>query len=268
MGLSTAGVVLPLPLAWLIGRFGWRAAWLALGGAALLLGLLAVALMRSQPEAHGLAPDGDAPGRAPAAGGAGPRPPEPSFTGRQALRTSAFWLLVLSTNLAALALLGANLHLFSYITDKRVPIGVAAGIVTYLYALQGLSKPLWGYVAERVPVRYCIAGCYVGGAAGLVLLMWSASLPALLGFATVYGLTRGAQTLVTSLAWADYFGRTAQGAVRGLAAPFRLVASTIGPVLGGVLYDVTGGYALPFGLFAVAFALAGGVALVAKPPPA
>jgi MFS family permease len=117
-------------------------------------------------------------------------------------------------------------------------------------------------------VRYCIAGCYVGGAAGLVLLMWSASLPALLGFATVYGLTRGAQTLVTSLAWADYFGRTAQGAVRGLAAPFRLVASTIGPVLGGVLYDVTGGYALPFGLFAVAFALAGGVALVAKPPPA
>jgi MFS family permease len=268
MGLSTAGVVLPLPLAWLIGRFGWRVAWLALGGAALLLGLLAVALMRSRPEAHGLAPDGDAPGRAPAAGGAARRPPEPSFTARQALRTSAFWLLVLSTNLAALALLGANLHLFSYITDKRVPIGVAAGIVTYLYALQGLSKPLWGYVAERVPVRHCIAACYVGGAAGLVLLMWSASLPALLGFATVYGLTRGAQTLVTSLAWADYFGRPAQGAVRGLAAPFRLVASTIGPVLGGVLYDVTGGYALPFGLFAVAFALAGGVALVAKPPPA
>jgi hypothetical protein len=38
-------------------------------------------------------------------------------------------------------------------------------------------------------------------------------------------------------------------------------------VLGGVLYDVTGGYALPFGLFAVAFALAGGVALAARPPP-
>jgi MFS family permease len=216
MGLSAGGVVLPLPLAWLIGRFGWRAAWLALG--------------------------------------------------REAARTSAFWLLVLSTNLAALALLGANLHLFSYITDKRVPAGVAAGLVTYLYVLQAMSKPLWGHVAERLPVRYCIAACYVGGAAGLVLLMWSASLPALLGFATVYGLTRGAQVLVTSLAWADYFGRGAQGTVRGLAAPFRLAASTVGPVLGGVLYDVTGGYALPFGLFAAAFALAGGVALAARPP--
>jgi hypothetical protein len=96
--------------------------------------------------------------------------------------------------------------------------------------------------------------------------MWSASLPALLGFATVYGLTRGAQALVTSLAWADYFGPASQGAVRGRAAPFRLAASTVGPVLGGVLYDVTGGYALAFGLFAAAFALAGGVALAARPP--
>src|SRR5216684_1355656 len=43
----------------------------------------------------------------------------------------------------------------------------------------------------------------------------------LVAFATVYGLTRGAQSFVTSLAWADYFGREAQGAIRGLSAPFR-----------------------------------------------
>lgn len=121
-------------------------------------------------------------------------------------------------------------------------------------------------MAERIPVRYCIAACYVGGAVGLVLLVWSASTPALFVFATVYGLTRGAQVLVTSLAWADYFGREAQGAVRGLASPFRLAASASGPVIGGVLHDVTGGYAPAFALFAAAFAVGGLVALAARPP--
>jgi cyanate permease len=71
---------------------------------------------------------------------------------------------------------------------------------------------------------------------------------------------------VTSLAWADYFGREAQGAIRGVATPFRLTASTLGPILGGFLYDGTGNYLLPFSLFAGAFALAGLVALQARPP--
>src|SRR5438309_1603844 len=39
MGLSTAGIVLPLPIALSIARFGWRGAWLALGGVTLVLGL-------------------------------------------------------------------------------------------------------------------------------------------------------------------------------------------------------------------------------------
>jgi cyanate permease len=85
-------------------------------------------------------------------------------------------------------------------------------------------------------------------------------------FATVYGLTRGAQSFVTSLAWADYFGRDAQGAIRGLAAPFRHLSAAAGPIVGGVLYDVTGDYRLAFMIFALAFFAGAGVALAAKPP--
>ena len=266
MGMSVGGVVLPIPLALVIDRFGWRMAWLSLAVAILVLGCAATMVMRHRPEDSGLVPDGDAPvpleEQTRTRGDRG----EISLTARQAVRTSAFWLLVLSTNLAALALTGANLHLFSYLIDKGLSAGTAAGLLTYLYVLQGVSKPLWGFIAERVHVRYCIGMCYFGGAVGLVLVVRSASLDALLVFATVYGLTRGAQVFVTSLAWADYFGRAAQGAIRGVATPFRLTASTLGPVLGGFLYDVTGNYVLPFGLFAGAFALAGLVALAAKPP--
>jgi MFS family permease len=234
------------------------------GGVILVLGLTAAGLMRRRPEDQGLTPDGLLPS-APAAGRAAPAV-ERGFSAREAASTPAFWLLVLSTNLAALALLGANLHLFSYIRDKGVSPAIAATVLTGLYVLQGIAKPLWGLVAERIHVRYCIAACYLGGAAGLLLLMASRSLLALGVFATVYGLTRGAQSFVTSLAWADYFGRDAQGAIRGLASPFRLAASASGPVLGGVLYDLTGSYGLAFGVFAAAFALGGLVALGARPP--
>jgi len=265
MGMSVAGVVLPIPLALVIGRFGWRVAWVSLAVAIVVLGSAATVAMRHRPEDSGLVPDGDAALRLgePARRGGNT---EVSFTAREAVRTPAFWLLVLSTNLAALALTGANLHLFSYLIDKGLGAGAAAALLTYLYVLQGVSKPVWGFIAERVHVRYCIGMCYFGGAAGLVLLVRSGALETVIIFATVYGLTRGAQVFVTSLAWADYFGRAAQGAIRGVATPFRLTASTLGPVLGGFLYDGTGNYVLAFSLFAAAFALAGLVALAAKPP--
>lgn len=265
MGLSSAGIAVPLPLAFIIARFGWRQAWLVLAAVVLLLGLAAAAVMRARPEDHGLRPDGDAPAASGEAGGDG-APAERSLTAREATRTAAFWLLIVSTNLAGLALFGVNLHLFSYITDKGISIGLAAGLVTYLYVLHTVAKPLWGLIAERLQLRYCIAGCYAGGAAGVLLLTASVSVAGLVLFATVYGLTRGAQSFVTSLAWADYFGRDAQGAIRGVASPFRFVASASGPVVGGVLYDATGSYGLAFGAFAAAFAVAGLVALAAMPP--
>jgi len=265
MGLSSAGIVIPLPVALLIERFGWRAAWLALAAIVLVLGLAATAVMRRRPEDGGLAPDGVASARA----GHAVRDmltEEISLGARAATRTPAFWLLVLSTNLAGLGFFGVNLHLFSYITDRGLSAAVAATLVTYLSTLHTVAKPLWGLIAERVHVRYCIAACYAGGALGALFLLGPGSMAWLVAFATVYGLTRGAQSFVTSLAWADYFGREAQGAIRGLSAPFRHLSAAAGPIVGGVLYDVTGDYRLAFTIFAAAFLAVAGVALLAKPP--
>jgi MFS family permease len=265
MGLSTAGIVLPLPTALLIEHLGWRGAWIALGGVTLVLGLAATAVMRARPEDHGLVPDGGdtgAPGSARATAAA-----EVSLTARQATRTPAFWLLIVSTNLAGLGFFGVNLHLFSFVTDRGMSAALAATVITYLYTLHTVAKPLWGLIAERLHVRYCIAACYAGGALGVLLLVvGSGSLAWLVAFATVYGLTRGAQSFVTSLAWADYFGRQAQGAIRGLASPFRHVSAAAGPVVGGVLYDVTGDYRIAFTIFAASFLAGAVVALAARPP--
>jgi MFS family permease len=261
MGLSTAGIVVPLPVALVVTRWGWRAAWVALGAGALAVGLAVALVTRRSPEDLGLRPDGEPPAR-----DAGAPAAVLSFSARQATRTPAFWLLVVSTNLGGLALFGINIHLFSYVTDKGVAVGPAAALVTYLYLLHTVAKPLWGLIAERLHVRYCIAGCYLGGGLGVGLLLVATSPLGLVAFATVYGLTRGAQSFVTSLAWADYFGRDAGGAIRGVAAVFRFAASASGPVLGGVLYDLAGDCALAFGAYAAAFVAGALIALAARPP--
>jgi MFS family permease len=258
MGLSAAGIAVPLPLAYAITHFGWRTAWVLMGAAILALGIVAAVAMRARPEDHGLVADGMA--------AATDAPREASFSAGQALRTPAFWLLLIGTNLGGLALFGVNIHLYSYLADRGLAATTAAAVVTLLYVLHTAAKPLWGIVAERVHVRYCIAACYAGGGAGLLILLAWPGVGAVLAFTVVYGLTRGAQSFVTSLAWADYFGRDAQGAIRGLAAPARFVASAAGPVLGGWLYDATGSYEQAFAAFALAFVLGGVVAATARAP--
>ena len=260
MGYSAAGLLLPLPLAALIDRAGWRAAWVALGAATGLLALLAGLLLRRAPEDLGLNPDGDdAPPQATAA-------PSSSESARAALRTSAFWLLLGGSTAAGLALYGINVHLVAYLADRGLSLARAATVVTVLYGFQWLAKPLWGLAAERLPVRHCLALCYGGGALGVLLLLGARSLPTALPFIVVYGLTRGAQSLLVSLAWATYFGRDVQGRVRGLAATFRVLSVAGGPIRAGALYDRTGRYAAAFVIFAALFAVGGLVSAAARPP--
>lgn len=272
MGLSGAGVVIPLPLAFFISQFGWRGAWVAVAVFVLVVGTCASLVMRRQPEDYGLLPDGDG-GREqmiatePEASLPQERAGvEANLTMREALRTSAFWLLIIASNSAGMALMGINIHLVSYLLDRGFAIGTAAGVVTFLYVLQTAAKPMWGFIAERLHVRYCVGICYLGGGIGSLLLLGVGSVLGIVVFGVVYGLTRGAQSLLMSLAWADYFGRRSLGGIRGVSTTFNIVAGAGGPVLAGLLFDITGGYTLAFTIFAVAFWLGALAMVVAKPP--
>ena len=264
MGMSSAGILMPVPLAFLISQMGWRATWGTMAAVILVLAVLIAPLMRRRPEDYGMVPDGEpvytlGETRDSTAG-------EVSLTASEALRTPAFWLLAASTNLAAIAIFGVNLHMFSYFTDNGASVVVAAGTLTYLYFLQTAAKPLWGFIGERLHVRYCLSACYAGGAAGILILMNSSAIPGFISFATVYGLTRGAQSFVSSLAWSNYFGRDAQGAIRGTLFPLRFISGSVGPVLAGLLFDRQGDYTMAFSVFVGAFALGSVAATLARPP--
>ena len=68
------------------------------------------------------------------------------------------------------------------------------------------------------------------------------------------------------LASAGVVTRLVSAGVAPLVGPLRFVASAAGPVVGGILFDATGGYGAAFAVFAALFALGGLVALAARPP--
>jgi len=66
------------------------------------------------------------------------------------------------------------------------------------------------------------------------------------------------------VAWADYFGRANFGAIRGLALSAQVLAQASGPLLAGVLRDLTGDYRAALYGFAVLAFLSGTVAPLRK----
>jgi hypothetical protein len=109
----------------------------------------------------------------------------------------------------------------------------------------------WGVLEERVPARLvlglvslCVAGCCAG--AVLVREPWM-----LLVYVAAYGIVGGARDALDATVWADYFGRTAVGAIRGMSRPFVVGSGALGGFAGAVGYDLAGNYTTVVLLFAV-----------------
>ena len=83
---------------------------------------------------------------------------------------------------------------------------------------------------------------------------------------SLFGIGMGGVMLLLPVAWADYFGRESYGAIRGVALSLQVVAQAVGPVLSGVLRDLTGTYTLSLSLFAALAGLAALAVLAARSP--
>ena len=112
-------VAMPLIAQFAISHDGWRAGWLALGAVTLIVGFVPVWLfLVRRPEDHRSAAR---PRRAcrPQPGAAAAAPPNRAFSRRQAMRTAAFWLLMLYTVMVYPVQAGVSLHQAPHLVRAR-----------------------------------------------------------------------------------------------------------------------------------------------------
>jgi len=129
-----------------------------------------------------------------------------------------------------------------------------------------LVKVPWGLISERVPVRTCIIIGYTGCVIGLFILLTSHSVPLVFLYAVIYGTALGGDMVLRDLIWADYYGRTFLGTIRGVIMPAGIISMAGGPLFAAWLYDLTGNYQIPYIVFLVAFLLGAFFIYLATPP--
>jgi OFA family oxalate/formate antiporter-like MFS transporter len=265
--VTMAGLVsMPLIAHFVIEGWDWRTAWAAIGVTALAVGFLPTFVLHAgKPEDLGMRMHGAAPAPAPSSQ-ARSLDPEPAFTRAQAMRTSAFWLLSLFTLLLYPVQAGISLHQAPFLIERGLDSGAAARAVSTFALFSALSGFAFGFWPRRVPMRFALALVGLLGGLAAILMMRIQTAPQAYAYAALFGSGIGGLLTMLPIAWADYFGRSSFGAIRGAALTVQVVAQAAGPVVSGALRDWTGDYAASLATFA-ALAFAGaGVALAAAPP--
>jgi len=275
MGVGFAKVCMPVLVAWLLVSLGWRQTWTVFAVLTMaLLVLPALLVIRRSPEEMGLRPDGEGDARKEVSGPSkDTRRDDLSvgdiqvlWTRAEAVRTNAFWLLVVTFGISSVGVTGLNLHVYSYVTDIGHSPVVAATVMSVIASMQLASPLAWGFLAERIDPRYAAMLRFVVQGVGLGLAIMTGNLFCLYAGFLLYGIGLGGNMVLPDILWASYFGRRSLGKVRDMGLLISQVLAAFGPPFFGFLFDATGGYGLSFALFGCALITSALLSLMLKPP--
>src|SRR5438309_1655711 len=266
IGLALGGISVPA-VAWSLSTYGWRITAFASGVIAIVAGLPIAMVIKRRPEDHGYSVDG-LPPAAPAAAGAAVAPdPRRDFTAREALRTSAFWLLSLGHGFALFVVHAVSVH---SITHLKEGLGYTLEQASFVYPLLTLSQIggvcIGWLIGDRYEKRLIAACCMLMHMSGLLLLTYAVNAPMVLAFAVLHGAAWGLRGPFMQALRADYFGRSAIGMILGLSLMIVVVGQVGGPMIAGIFADITGTYRTGFTILALLAGLGSLFFVLAKKP--
>ena len=270
MGPGFGPMIFPVSIQALINMADWRTAWLVLGVVTIAILVPLSLLVRTRPEDMGLLPDGDMVPYTNTGNSVEVNKTEPQIveglTRKESLHTTSFWLIVGSFMLVGLGMGGFHANLVPYFQDTGFTAAVAALSGTAFAISSVTFRPLWGILAERIPVRYLIGPLLIVAAGTVLLLLNVDGKTSMLIASGVHGVAIGAYITLQGIVVADYFGRAHLGAINGIIRPFMTGAAALSPLLIALLFDLQNSYTLAFFIVAIVWALAGGMISMAVPP--
>lgn len=247
VGAGLGAMILPVFAQSIISRSGWRAAYVSLGGFALLLGLpLSWRYVRERGsirrEAAPIAHSG--------------------MTWQQGMRSYAFWIIVAVLFVGAISINGAITHLVALLTDRGITPGSAALSAAVLGGSSLIGRVVVGWLLDRFFGARVAFGVTLIAAAGIFLLARADTLPSGCLAAALIGIGAGGEAAITPYLLTRYFGLRAFSTLYGITWTFYAFAGATGPVILGRAFDSTGSYAALLIILAGALALAAAINLL------
>ena len=240
--IGIGGTLITPVLAFTVAQWGWRYGAFITGIGLIVTGVPVALYVKRSPESMGLVPDGVPIEVSEQDNRKTSSTTEREFSLKQAMKTAAFWKLILATT--------TRVGVFNSITVHFVPIMVwrgaseakAAALLATL-ALMSLPSHLFvGWIADRVNKPRLMAACMVIGAGAVAILAYGVGEWALWTFTLLFTFVEA----LFPVSWAtvgDYFGRKHFATIRGSMSFFYLWGPALGPVITGYVYDRHQSYA-------------------------
>ena len=245
------GILLFVPLAQLlIMEIGWRDALRLL---AIIFAVLIIvpnaALQRRRPEDMGQYPDGDTSLAQDPLDDSSELTPQQGPSFRDALSSGALWSLFLGRLFSSAADYLVTVHRIAFLIAIGYTGLTAASTVGFIGMVSIASRPLAGLLADRIGREWTVTLSQLSWAFGLVIVaaygdenqLWPLAL-----FVILLGLSGGPIGIAISAKTADLFAGQAGGRAQGVINLGRGLGIGMGPWLGGLIVDATGGYILAF----------------------
>ena len=259
------GILLFVPLAQiLIMEIGWREAlqWLALVFSLIVIIPNAV-LQRRLPQDVGQYPDGElnpTERSTQPATEAHQKQDSQGLSFRNVVTSGALWSLFFGRMFSSAADYLVTVHRIAFLIAIGYTGLTAASTIGFIGVVSIGSRPLAGILSDRIGREWTVTLSQAFWAIGLIsvaVLGDGSQLWPLVVFVILLGLSGGPIGIAISAKTADLFAGQASGRAQGMINLGRGLGIGMGPWIGGMLVDATGGYILAFTL-AGAFAVASG----------
>jgi MFS family permease len=231
------GIIVFVPITQsLIDHLGWRAAYGVLGTVLLAAAPVILAAIPWRRFAAGRPAE-----RASQALAAGA-----DWTLRKAMRTRIYWGMVQAFFFTALAMFAILVQLVAFLVDSGFSPLTAATAFGVCGMLSAGSVMGSGFLTERFGSRQTVSVSFAGTMAGMLLMMgltFQPSAPLLVAFVLVFGMSMGVRGPIISSICTRHFAGPRVATIYGTVFAANSVGAALGSLMGGVLHDLTGGYA-------------------------
>jgi MFS family permease len=250
-GASVAATIFPVLATWLIGSYGWRTAFMAMGGiwAALVFPVLLLFFRGARDTGRKVTATSNSSSVL-----IGLSVPE-------GLRSPAFYKLLLASGLFTFTALGIIVHFVPILTDRGADPLAAAGIASLVGIFSIFGRLGTGLLLDRFPGHIVGASVFLLPIIACALLFFDGANLLSQGIAAaIFGLTVGAEVDVIAYLASRHFGLKNFGVFFGAMTGALAMGVAFGPLAAGAAFDRYDSYG-EFLVLTMAFMAASSVAL-------
>jgi len=245
-GLAAGGLAIP-GIVYLLESIGLRPVFLIFGLGAIIIGTTTAYVVRNQPQDLGYGPDGVPLYKnepvlkhlnnidIPAVG-------SKDHNFKKAILKRPFWTVTFVTFAYFFSVMTIITHIMPYLESVGYSRYEASIVAMALPAMSIVGRLGMGAISDFVNHKLILVIAVIGQAVGILFFANANIFPLLVLSVFFSGISWGGINVLRVVILRDYYGRASLGSLLGLCIGLGAIGGVAGPLIGGVLFDMTGDY--------------------------